>query len=236
MKKLLTALLLISSPAIFAQNGEKNFIDQNYIEVTGKAEMEVAPDEIYIRIIISEKDAKSKELPVTEKAMLDKLKEIGFDLSKDLAVKDQMSNFQYYWFAKADVQLSKTYELVAHDAASAGRVFIELQKLGISNVTIEKVESSKITEYRRAVKIAAIQAAREKAQALAQAINQEIGKAIFIQEQDNNNLRYSANSMQTSNIVVHGYVSGNDINSSEPEVEFEKINLEYSIFVRFELK
>jgi uncharacterized protein len=228
--------LLISSPAIFAQTGEKNFIDQNYIEVTGKAEMEVAPDEIYIRILISEKDAKSKELAVTEKAMLDKLKEIGFDLSKDLSVKDQMSNFQYYWLAKADVQLSKTYELVAHDAASAGRVFIELQKLGISNVSIEKVESSKITEYRRAVKIAAIQAAREKAQALAEAINQETGKAIFIQEQDNDNIIYSANSMQTSNIVVRGFKNGNDLNSSEPEVEFEKINLEYSIFVRFELK
>ena len=38
-----------------AQTGEKNFIDQNYIEVTGTAEMEIVPDEIYLKIVLSEK-------------------------------------------------------------------------------------------------------------------------------------------------------------------------------------
>ena len=46
MKKLMiaAAALLLSAP-LFAQ--EKNFIDQPYLEVNGRAEMEVAPDEIY---------------------------------------------------------------------------------------------------------------------------------------------------------------------------------------------
>lgn len=38
-----------------AQTGEKNFIDQNYIEVTGTAEMEIVPDEIYLKIVLSER-------------------------------------------------------------------------------------------------------------------------------------------------------------------------------------
>lgn len=43
-----------------AQTGEKNFIDQNYVEVTGTAELEIVPDEIYLRIVISEKDKGKK--------------------------------------------------------------------------------------------------------------------------------------------------------------------------------
>ena len=45
-----------------AQTGEKNFIDQNYIEVTGTAEMEIVPDEIYLKIVLSEKDKGKKSL------------------------------------------------------------------------------------------------------------------------------------------------------------------------------
>ncbi|MBK7869291.1 MAG: hypothetical protein IPJ74_00735 [Saprospiraceae bacterium] len=44
MKNLL--LLLLCLPLFsHAQSGVKNFIDQPYIEVTGKAEMEIVPDE-----------------------------------------------------------------------------------------------------------------------------------------------------------------------------------------------
>lgn len=55
MKKLITVLFFISCSPLFAQNGVKNFIDQNLIEVTGKSTMEISPDEIYIKIFISEK-------------------------------------------------------------------------------------------------------------------------------------------------------------------------------------
>ena len=34
----------------------KNFIDENYIEVTGKSEMELIPNEIYLQIYLQEKD------------------------------------------------------------------------------------------------------------------------------------------------------------------------------------
>lgn len=232
MKQILSAILLLSCSFINAQTGTKNFIDQNYIEVTGKAEMEIIPDDIYIRIFINEKDFKGKTLADIEKSMYDKLNELGFDLSKDLALKDLVSNFQYYWFIKADVQLTKEYQLLVHDAKTAGKVFIELQKLGISNASIDRVENSKITDYRREVKIAAIKAAKEKAKELALAINQDIGRAIYIQEIENPSRAVSA-----SNIAIWGYTSSNIYGSRapEPDIEFEKIKLEYNIVVRFEL-
>ncbi len=216
-----------------AQNGEKNFIDQNYIEVSGNADMEVTPDKIYIKILLNEKDIKGKTITEVEKTMFDKLKEMGFDLSKDLVIKDLLSNFQYYWFIKADILLSKEYQLLVHDGKTAGKVFIELQKLGISNVSIDRVENSQINECRKDVKIAAIKAAQEKAKALALAINQDIGRAIYIQERENNlNLVGKSVPGSASNITVRGYTSI----APEPDIEFEKIRLEYNIIVRFELK
>ncbi len=85
MKKITLIVLTVLSINCFSQT--KNFIDQNYIEVTGKAEMELIPNEIYLKIILNEKDFKGRENPDgVEKAMIEKLQEIGIDVSKDLAV------------------------------------------------------------------------------------------------------------------------------------------------------
>ena len=75
MKKhiLLFALLLVA--AIVQAQDSKNFIDQNYIEVTGVAYKEVVPDEIYLTVQINEKDNKGKEsLEKLEREMLANLR------------------------------------------------------------------------------------------------------------------------------------------------------------------
>ena len=100
MKKIMLAGLLLFTTlmATKAQSGEKNFIDKPYIEVTGKAEMEVTPDRIYMSITINEKDSKGKiVLAQSEKDMMTKLKALGIDTKKDLSVKDMSSNFKKYW-------------------------------------------------------------------------------------------------------------------------------------------
>lgn len=235
MKYLQTTLLFLFSVMLNAQVGEKNFIDLNYIEVTGKAEMEIVPDQIYIKILVNENEIKGKTLADTEKAMFSKLGELGIDLKKDLAIKDLISNFQNYWFIKSDIILSKEYQLLVHDAKTAGRVFIELQKIGISNVSIDRVEHSRIIDFRKEVKVTAVKAAQEKAKALATALNQDIGKAIYVQELD---FMPSYPQAKASGIMVRGYSNAAIYGSgaSEPDIEFEKIKIEYSILTRFELK
>jgi uncharacterized protein len=226
-------LLLLTPFLANAQMGEKNFIDQNYIEVTGRSEMEITPDLIYIKILINEKDNKNKT-PLTdrESAMISKLKDIGIDLNKDLLVKDISSNFKYYWLAKNEILLSKEYQLVVRDGKTAGKVFIELEKIGISNVSIEKLDNSNIEKFREEVKIDAIKAAREKAEALVNAIAQNIGRAIYIQEVGNN--FYGGTAGESNSILIRG--SSSLYGSEKPEIDFEKIKLEYSIICRFELK
>jgi len=237
MKRLLIGLLLTISLTGFTQTGDKNFIDQNYIEVTGKAEMEIIPDMIYLRVILSDKDNKNKQsLSEIDKSMINKLTEIGVDVSKDLSIKDFDSNFKLSWISKTDVVLTKQYQLVVHDTKTLQKVYFEFQKLGISNVSIDKLDHSKIEQYRKEVKINAIKAAKDKAEGLTAALNQTIGKALFIQEADYLNPYLLSNSLQgrVAGVQIRGNSSSYE--SSVPEIEFEKIKLEYSILVRFELK
>ena len=233
MKKTLLFVLVAISFVSYGQGQEKNFIDQNYIEVTGKSEMEITPDEIYIKVLINEKDTKNKtSVQELEKSMVSKLKEIGIDISKDLLIKDMASNFKNYLLSRNEVLLSKEYQILVHNGKTATQVFIELENIGISNVEIEKLDHSKLEQYRKEVKIEAVKAAKEKAGALANAVGQDIGKALYIQEFDNT---FGYKQMVSNTVLArHSEIYG----SSAPvlELDFEKIKLEYSILCRFELK
>jgi uncharacterized protein len=230
MKTALTLLLSFVLLFAFGQD-TKNFIDQNYIEVTGKAELDIVPDEIYIQIFISESDYKGKEsLELLEKNMLKKLEEIGIDLKKDFAVKDISSNFKNYWLKKSDIFTSKEYQLIVHTAPVAGRVFRELEALGISNITIEKVDHSEMEKFKKEVKVNAIKIGKENAASLAEAIGQTVGRALYIRE---NEPFYP---IQANTIMVRAKGIAMDESYTEPDLEFEKIKLEYSVQVFFELK
>lgn len=233
MKRIILGLSLIVALTSYAQTGGKNFIDQNYIEITGKAEMEVTPDLIYLQIILNEKEYKSKQgLDDIEAKMMNKLTEIGVDIKKDLSIMDFTSNFKSQLFSK-DVVLSKHFQLILHDTKTLQSVFLEFQKLGISNITIEKTEHSKIEQLRKEVKVKAIKAAKEKAELLASALNQNIGKALYIQEADNFNPNLVSNVFYRNPAVLKS--KNQDTQLMYEDIEFEKIKIESTILVRFEL-
>jgi len=236
MKKIIFAFLLSLPTLLFAQTGEKNFIDQNYIDVTGKAELEVVPDLIYIHIVINEKDNSGKTpIEELEKKMKSKLMEIGIDIAKDLSVQDLESNFKYYMFFKPDVVISKEYQLLTHDAKTAGSVFLELKKLGISNLSIAKLDHSKMEDLKKEVKVKAIKAAKTKAELLTQAIGQNIGRAIYIQEIEYGDYQPMMMNMRMDKASFAPGAS-DSMEERETAIEFQKIKLSSSIAVKFELK
>ena len=226
MKKLFTAIAILFSVSAFAQMGEKNFIDKNYIEVTGKAEMEFTPDKIYIQVLLNEKDSKNKNaIPEQERQMLQKLQSLGIDTKKDVMIKDLASNLKTGFLSK-DVLLSKQYQIIVHDGKTAGHVFLALEEIGISNASIEKLESSKIEEYRQEVKIKAIKAAKEKAQLLTNAIDQKVGKALYIQEQ-----QIFERPMPYANVMMKQA----DASAEAADLNFENLKVEATVMVRFEI-
>lgn len=227
MKKILAFVAILFTLNGFAQTGEKNFIDKNYIEVTGKAEIEFTPDKIYIQVLLNEKDSKNKNsISEQEKQMLQKLQSLGIDTKKDVTIKDLSSNLKSGFLSK-DVLLSKQYQIIVHDGKTAGQVFLGLEEIGLSNASIEKLESSKIEEYRQEVKIKAIKAAREKAQILCDAVGQKAGKALFIQEQN----YYTPRSI--TNTVM--FNKQDAVTPNAADLNFENLKVEATILCRFEI-
>lgn len=92
--KISFVLLLLFSTFSFSQSGQKNFIDQPYIEVTGTVETEIIPNEIYLRITLDENDKKGRiSVEKQENQMLLKLRALNIDLKKNLSV----LNFDGYY-------------------------------------------------------------------------------------------------------------------------------------------
>ena len=66
MKQLLTMAFLMTTIFAFGQTNTSKSEEQPYIEVTGTAEKEVIPDEIYIGIIIREKYVNKEKVTIEE--------------------------------------------------------------------------------------------------------------------------------------------------------------------------
>ncbi len=227
MKRMMivVAALLMASP-LFAQ--QKTFLDQPYIEVTGRAEMEVAPDEIYVRITINEQDSKGKTTVLQqEKDMVRRLKDLGIDVDKKLVVQDMM-NAQL----KKDVATSKSYMLEVNSATQLAHVFQALQTIGISDAAVERTDVSNMDELRQQVRGASAKAARQNAEILAAALGQKAGKAIFVQDNSYYSRPYSNVVLTRTMKVADAGVAA----TAAPTLEFQKITIDHSVLVRFMLE
>ncbi len=228
-KTFVLAAVILTTATLFAQ--EKNFIDQNYIEITARAEKEVAPDEIYLNITISEQDNRSKTLEKKERDMFKKLTALGIDLEKDMQIQDISTLLQKYLLKKNAVLTSKSYTLKIRSTDVLVKVFQELESLEIPDVTIAKTSLSNTDQVRRDVMISAAENAKESAQRLVTTLGRKLGNVIFIQCYDNNPRMIKSNVMEMRSAVYAA-----DEAFKEPVLEFEKIRFDQSVFVRFSLE
>ena len=67
------SLLVLGSAS--TQVKAQDFVTKHYIEVSGRAHKEVAPDMIYMTITINEKDYKNSSMPALEGKMISKLQD-----------------------------------------------------------------------------------------------------------------------------------------------------------------
>jgi uncharacterized protein YggE len=220
---------LLISTSSFTQSGQKNFIDQPYIEVNGQAETEIIPNEIYIRIVLNENDKKGRiSIEKQENQMIAKLKLCDIDIDKQLSVEDFDGFYKRKFLADNQLTKIKRYQLLVYDGKTLGKVYQELDEIDISNISIIKVGHSEIESLKRDTKLKALKTAKQKAEDYANAINQNIGKALFIQE--------SSNLSHTSNVLSYGinskrYASEEAIN----DLDFKKIIITENVLTRFSL-
>ena len=127
-------LMLFTITQTSAQNGSKNFIDQPYIEVSGHAQTEVTPDEIYVRIILNENDKKGRiSIEKQENQLLTKLRKINIDIDKQLTVEDFDGYYKRKFLANNELTKIKRYQLLLYDGETLGKVYQELDAIDIIN-------------------------------------------------------------------------------------------------------
>ncbi len=140
MKKILImAVLLLAGTAAMAQ--QQAF--PSFVSVTGTAERQIVPDEIYLSITIDENSTKGKvTVADQEKKMIPALRNLGIDVEKDLRVGDIAGDLHTYILRKDRVLTTKTYSLKVADATMLTNVFKVLADLGITNANVTRATRS----------------------------------------------------------------------------------------------
>jgi uncharacterized protein YggE len=228
--------------SLFGQTKIENVVEQPYIEVTGTAEKEIIPDEIYIGIVIREKYVGKVKTTIEEQEgkLKEALKTIGIDLA-NLYMSDVNADYIKISWQKKDLITKKNYSLKVSDATTAGKVFQVFEQLEITDAYIAKVNHSKMDSLLKEVKMMAIKAAKEKADYLLKAIGEQTGKPLIINEistgswplSNVSNVRGNRSDNQFQIIDGVNFIDGEIGNY---EIQFQKIKIQSTIYVKFSIK
>jgi len=231
MKKVIIFVLsFVPVYNVFAQK-YNSVCDCNYIEVTGTASAKITPNLYYLLISIDENLKVTKQGASIESRMIDSLNSLGLDVENNLKVLNIASNIKSLSSKTSEIDVQKKYKLVCNDAVTVAMVYKILKSINITEIELIEMSHKNLIEYQNEVKINAIKAAKEKAEMLVDAIGQSIGEAFYIEElkiintETNNNFRGGTAIYESNAFDYYKY-----------SAEFDKIELQYNVLVRFKLQ
>lgn len=231
MKKMM--FLLAALVVALSASAQQTEAFPSYIEVTGVAEKEIAPNEIYLSITINERDSKGKiSIDEQQREMLAALKKLGVKADEQLKMVDLTSSY----FKRGTALARAQYELKLTSAVEVARVWRALDLLGISQVTVQKVSHSEMERFKAETRDDAIRAARDNARALAEAIDQKAGKCFWIAD-------YTTPTRTTfaavANMKARGVAEDSiafEESVEEAGLEFQTIHLQHRVQAKFVLE
>ena len=224
---LAAAVALLALPA--AAQVQEAF--PSYIQVNGRAEREIAPDEFDLQIVINERDSKGKvSVESQQRDMIAALKRLGVNVEKQLKVANLSSEF----FKKNTSVATAKYQLQLGSSAEVGKVWQALDGLGISNVSILKVSHSQLERYKSEVRVEAMRNAKQNAATLAEAIGQTIGKCFYVYDSNNDVMPVFYNNMAVMR-SAKAFDAAEAAAEEEP-LDFKTIKLQYSVQAKFVLE
>lgn len=230
MKTILTFLtaIILGPLSVFSQG--QVYVSKPIIEVSGSAEMDVSPDEIYVSVTLREFMIERKKQPIAniEKDFKEVINSLKID-NKLLSLEGVYGTFDYDYKTqkRGDFLNAKTYIIKFSDMDKYNQLVMMLDKKGIENIHIQRTGHSKMEEYRRKVKVEALKAAKEKADLLLAAIGKQTGEVQLIRERDNN-----MGHMQPMYLKSNVAMDLNNESGGQP-IEMQKIKLRYEIDVHF---
>jgi uncharacterized protein len=220
-------VIMLASVSTFAQ---EVFKGEHFIEVSGNAEMEVEPNEIFLTIRLKEFEENRNKvlLEKLDQDFLAALKAAGVD-KKNLTLADAGSNLGKLGRKDKDAFREKTYELKLTSAAELEKFLEKIEPVKVDRLDLTKLSHSDIKKYRLELKVKALQAAQSKAQTLLKSIGSDIGKPLMVREWENEQIQPMAYSNVRFKTAEADDVGGQ-------ETSFRKIKLTAQITAQFEIK
>lgn len=232
MKKLTFALaLLLITFAGFAQTIDT----RRKIEVNGSAEAEVTPDILYVTIALKEyfrDSANKKRVEIEELERQLQAAVIAAGVPRENFTINNVSSYNWTWEKKKDPGFlaRKQYSIKLTDLSKFNQLISAVDQKGIESSGIERYDYSGIEALKKQLKTKALQAAKDKAVYLAEAIGEKAGNALEVQELNNESypqpVYRAANTMMKTEMM----------DQAMPDIDFRKIKLNYQMRAVFELK
>ncbi len=218
---------------------------QKSITVTGTAEAEIIPDEIYVQVDLREYDKRGIgkiDIEAIKTNFLSACKSIGLgDSNVSVQAYQGADNYWQYRRGKKkdpDLKASITYWVKVNNTQKLDELVDKLDDEATQNFSIAKTAYSKQTELKKQLKIEAIKAAKAKAVYLSEAIDEHIGGALTISDVNetidaDNNVSISQFYANSTNFRFKpSSADGNAAGS----VGFKKIKFQFQVSIVFALK
>ncbi len=158
------------------------------IEVSGTAEKEVVPDEVYFTITLQEykKNGKKINLADMEKILLDRA--LKMDIKKEDLKLDNLTaysyNYYYYGYGysrkRDDVMATGTYRVKLKDTEQMDKLLENNEGLNVTYAYLSNFACSKKEKYNEELREKALKITKEKATKLLAAVGAELGEVISI--------------------------------------------------------
>ena len=239
MKKVIFLTCLCFSFFITNSQPAANNLFPKTITVTGSAEMEIIPDQIYVNVILREykrKGEDKKELEVIKSDFLKACKTAGIADSA-ISILSYTGYNSYFWLRKRkkdpDLLASITYQVKFSSSKEMDDLVDNLDDEATQSFDISKTSHSRMTDFRRQLKIQAVKAAKDKATYLTEAIGEKISTAIMVKEPEEPTIIPAKETKYRVENVV-GRTMG--VNDDVTEINFKKIKLRYEVNVVFALQ
>ena len=244
MKKFAFAsVLAIFASAVTAQvnNPVYNNPYPKTINVTGSAEMEIVPDEIYVQVNLREYEKKGSDkisIETIQKKFLEQCRSAGIPDSL-ISIASYQGTDRLYWLNKKkktpDMMATISYLIQFNSIQKIDALVEKLDDEATQGFFIVKTSHSNIDAFHRQLKIQAVKAAKDKAIYLSEAIGEKAGVAVSIEEPIEHSIMPVYKNLATANIMIRGSESYTD-NSESSDIDFKKIKLKFEVQAVFALQ
>lgn len=214
-------LLIISLFSLFVVSLKAQTADVDKmptIKVTGTAEIQVVPDTATLTFTISKKNnlvaAAKKQNDETVAKVTELAQRFGIAATdvktdyirvKEATRREKLKGSDEEYAEVFDGYLvNRSLVVKLRDISKFESLLTALLDAGVNDVDNVVFSSSELRKYKDQARAQAVRAAREKAEAMAKEINQSIGKAISIEEDDIDGYRNPAANISQNSFSVDG--------------------------------